>query len=120
MKHFLLPILIIFFSAVFGFAQDSDALGLASVQSYEKQSGAEKNNVRIYPNPATNYFQVVGSNDVEDVIIYNIFGRKVKSFEVRKGQKYDIETLPMGMYLVQMLDKQSKVIATRRLSKRMP
>jgi hypothetical protein len=106
MKHTLLSVLFILTMAAVSFAQDSGSESQSSSSLLLKSSvQPEKKSVRLYPNPATIYFQIQGSDEVDDVIIYNIFGRKVKSFEVRKGQKYDIETIPTGMYLVQILDQ---------------
>ncbi len=42
----------------------------------------------------------------------------MKAFEAQLEDKYDIADLPMGMYLVQLIDEQSKIITTKRFNKR--
>lgn len=44
-------------------------------------------------------------------------GREAKSFEVEKGMKYDVADLKTGMYLVQIVDMNNKIITTQRLNK---
>lgn len=109
------------FFAIFqgvGIAQDLEEVKKASHVAVEVSDNAPT--FRIFPNPAINYFQVESNQQVSKIVMFNVFGRQIESFEMRKGQKYDIESLPMGIYLVQMLDAENKIIATRRLSKRLP
>jgi hypothetical protein len=74
---------------------------------------------QIYPNPAIHYFEVTG-DDIDTITIYNIVGRKMKTFIAQENKKYNIEDLPMGMYLVQVFGPDNKILSTSRLSKRLP
>lgn len=76
--------------------------------------------LRIFPNPAIHYFRISANKDIGQVRIINIIGKKVKIYEGLDDRRYDIEDLPMGIYLIQVLDEKGKIITTRRLSKRMP
>lgn len=80
-------------------------------------SGTEPE-ISIFPNPTSQYFELKNGNDVKQVVVYNLFGTKVKSF-ISEGQKrFDIAELTDGMYLVQLLDANQGIITTRRLSKK--
>lgn len=75
--------------------------------------------ISIYPNPATNYISIDNDQTVKSIKIFNLVGRKLKSFDnIQKNEQYDISTLPNGMYLVQVIDQSNKVITTQRISKR--
>jgi hypothetical protein len=75
-------------------------------------------NVRIFPNPATEYFKVDHHETIAKVKVLNIAGRLVRAFPYESNQKYDIGDLPQGIYLVQLLDFNNKAVLTRRVSKR--
>ncbi|MEN9610852.1 MAG: hypothetical protein RLZZ628_1666 [Bacteroidota bacterium] len=72
----------------------------------------------IYPNPAQDFIGITQEDLVGRILVYNMVGRKMKNFEVEKGEKYDITDLPHGMYLVQLVGKNNKILLTQRLSKR--
>jgi Secretion system C-terminal sorting domain len=97
-------ILIIFFG-ILAFA--------ASAQT-EKRSPQ----ISVYPNPATEYIKLSDDDAVRSVSISNMLGRKMRTFEVVKGDHYEIADLPNGLYLIQIIGKNNKVLATQRLTKK--
>ncbi len=75
--------------------------------------------ISIYPNPATNFISINKDENVRDIAIFNLVGRKLKTFQnVEKDEHYDVSDLPMGMYLVQVIDDKKKIVTTQRISKR--
>jgi len=74
--------------------------------------------LKVFPNPATNFIQIKESSKVGAIIIYNLIGRKIKNFTPVKDKAYQITDLPKGMYLIQLLDFSGKVLSTQRLSKK--
>ena len=75
--------------------------------------------IKIYPNPATTYISIDKAQNVKELYIFNLVGRKLKVIEnVEQNVQYDISDLPNGMYLVQVIDQTNKIITTQRLSKR--
>lgn len=79
----------------------------------------EPRKVTVYPNPASHFISLDRADQVDQIVLFNLVGRKLKTFEsVREGERYDISDLPSGMYLVQLLDVQKKVMSTVRVSKR--
>ena len=74
-------------------------------------------NLKVYPNPAKSYFSVTENEAVLTIELYNIVGRKLNSYEMKAGMKYDISDLQKGMYLVRLIDHNDKVVKTLRLQK---
>jgi hypothetical protein len=72
----------------------------------------------IYPNPTVDKFMVNNTKSLNRMEIYNIAGKKMKSFKVVTGQEYHVEELKNGLYLVRMLDRNDKVLKVIRLSKK--
>ena len=71
-------------------------------------SAAESELVKLYPNPASEYFKLTGIQDFESVIVYDIFGRQVDYFAVNNSQEYNIGNLPNGVYLVGLFGRSHK------------
>ncbi|MEL6141614.1 MAG: T9SS type A sorting domain-containing protein [Bacteroidota bacterium] len=104
MKHTLL--LSIFLFVTFG-------LG---AQSLARKGQAE--DLRVFPNPVVEFFKVGNSDRVATIKVTNLLGREVRQFEYALDEKYDISELPRGYYLVQLRDRQNRVLRTHRISKR--
>ena len=80
-----------------------------------------KQTLKVFPNPATECFQLTDKNDsVDQINIYNIVGKKMKTFEVEDDKKYYLNQFPKGMYLVQLVGHNNKVISTQRLNVKKP
>lgn len=80
----------------------------------------KKNNsdITIYPNPATDFFSISNEEAAEHITIFSVLGRKLATFVVSKGEKYNISDLSSGTYLVQVADKQGKTLVTQRFYKK--
>jgi hypothetical protein len=98
MKNFTLFIFFLFIS-----------LGLAAQTATE--------DLRIFPNPVSTTFEIGHSDRVAKVNVINMMGREIKTFDYADKETYDIAELPQGMYLVQLKDKEDKVIHTQRIKK---
>ena len=98
----------------------------ASAQSAQSTSEVpsfrfHKPSFKVFPNPATEYFQLKDESEtVSRINVYNIVGKKIKTFEVDVEKKYYVDRLPKGMYLVQLLGQNNKIIATQRLNIKRP
>ena len=106
MKRTLLIILTCF-SAQFVFSQNS-------LQS----ASPKKADFMIYPNPAVDNISISNDDLVNKINIYNLTGKQVKSYSVDGHTVYPIDDLPNGLYLVQLIGKNSKALTTLRLNKR--
>jgi len=80
-----------------------------------------KQALKVFPNPATEYFQLTDKKDAVDQInIYNIVGKKMKTFDVENDKKYYLDQFPKGMYLIQLVGHNNKIISTQRLNIKKP
>lgn len=57
--------------------------------------------VSLYPNPVQNSFTIKGEIEVKNLIIYNLFGQKVKAFNESENH-YAIAELSSGIYIVEL------------------
>jgi hypothetical protein len=71
----------------------------------------------IFPNPTTDYIQLKGGANADRLVIYNIIGRKMRSFNIAPGQRYYIGDFPNGMYLATLLSHRDGVLTTMRVQK---
>lgn len=74
--------------------------------------------MEIFPNPTTDYFGLTHANSLKEIRVYNMLGRKQRTFAVGQGKKYFVGDMPAGMYLLAFIDKDGKVAKTTRLVKR--
>ena len=72
--------------------------------------------VRIYPNPARDEVRIDYTGDalVTEVVVYDISGRRVASYDVRVHSSFSITGLPPGMYLCQVKSDHD-IITTQKL-----
>lgn len=84
----------------------------------------QNDKIRIYPNPAKDYILIknLPVNEVSTVEIFNIFGRRMLSFSqapnnIETVQKFDINVLSKGIYMIRVFDATMNVIFTESLSK---
>lgn len=79
---------------------------------------ASSSSLRVFPNPTTQYFSIPNNDRVKKIFVSNILGKRVRTFDTVFNGRYDINSLPDGIYLISMVDGQGKVLKTVRLSKR--
>jgi len=94
------------------------AMGQSSAKISNASNSSIKQTIKIYPNPAFNFIGLNNVSGVGSIIVYNLVGRKMKKFTAQPDDRYDITDLPRGMYLVQLLGKNGKVVTTQRMSKK--
>jgi hypothetical protein len=73
--------------------------------------------IKVFPNPVSEYFSISNYTNVDKVKVYNLFGMEVKSFFHYNNAQHQIEELKSGMYLIRMFDKNGKVVKTVKLNK---
>lgn len=77
-----------------------------------------KAQLKVFPNPTTDYVELTDNSVVDEMVIYNLLGREVRSFNVLNGRRYEVADLPNGMYLVSLVNREEGILKTFRLSKR--
>lgn len=94
-------------------------LMLGGLALQAQQSGATKPELTVFPNPVIDNFSIYDNNDqVSQIIVFNLIGKKVKAFEHLKGEYHYVGDLPKGVYLVQMLSASKRVLTTQKIDKR--
>lgn len=113
-------LLLILFSCFALAAFSHNGLGTSEVLPIPPSSiFGEQNQISIYPNPATQFISIDNDDNVKQIAIFNLMGRKLLSFQnVVKDVRYDVSNLPSGMYLIRIVDQSNKIITTQRISKR--
>lgn len=77
-------------------------------------------NVKVFPNPARDYFEITPNQLISKITLYNSIGQRVKTYTAERGKKYDVTTIPNGLYLAELSDANGKTLKTVRLLKRTP
>lgn len=83
---------------------DLDAVGVIHEASLSLEDATYKNNIVMYPNPASNYMSLKGHANSVDVAIYSQTGQLLQSIKNTTAQQIDISDLSSGIYLVKVLD----------------
>ena len=96
-------------------AVSADFIFTASLPS--STNDLDQTPLTVFPNPTADYFNIRGGNGVDRVVLYNILGREMRSFNVAPGQRYYIGDLPNGLYLASMVNDSKGIVKTLRLKK---
>ncbi|MCW5923252.1 MAG: T9SS type A sorting domain-containing protein [Saprospiraceae bacterium] len=74
-------------------------------------------NVKLYPNPVTEYFSLDNAEEVGRVLVFARDGRQVATFNAATNQTYSIATLPTGAYVVALESKKGRVFQAIEVKK---
>ena len=88
-----------------------------NTESTTSVENLEHRNLIIYPNPVQDYFQLSHYDGVDELEIYNLALRKLKSEAVYQDRRFYINELNNGFYIVRLL-KGGQEIKTVRLVKK--
>ncbi|MCD2259228.1 ELWxxDGT repeat protein [Psychroserpens luteolus] len=69
----------------------------------------EIQNFTIYPNPTSKYFSVDTNQTINNILVYDIQGKMIKSFSESKDI-YNIEDLTNGLYFVRIKSNKSEYV----------
>ena len=72
----------------------------SGITSYKKEE-----NITIYPNPATNVFSITSTDKIKEVILYNVLGCEILSFDklrMTTNETIDISTVSKGIYFAEI------------------
>jgi Secretion system C-terminal sorting domain len=90
---------------------------LFSTTTRAKETNVSNANIRIYPNPTIDYFQITEDDGIDKVVIYNIIGRQMRTYKVTDNGKYNVNDLPEGLYIIRLLASNGSTVKTIRLSR---
>lgn len=67
------------------------------------------NQLKIYPNPANNYINILGVEDVIDIKVYSLQGKLMLQQQITNGEKLNVLDIPDGMYILYITDRKGNV-----------
>jgi hypothetical protein len=59
-----------------------------------------KKNIKIIPNPTSDYIMISGLNESENYTIYNLLGKELKKGSISDNNKIDIRSFSNGLYIL--------------------
>ncbi|MGY0392744.1 DUF5074 domain-containing protein [Bizionia sp. KMM 8389] len=80
---------------------DLNAVGVINQASLSVNAEAIAD-LKMYPNPASNVFNIQSNIQIMDVEIYSVTGKLVKQFKNSAKKSFNISNLKPGMYLVKI------------------
>ena len=88
-------------------------ISLSNITARESQSDPlyverKTNDIKVFPNPSTDYIQITGS-EVDEISIIGLSGREIKR---TKEKRIDISDLLKSIYLIRIYDKEKTVLKT--------
>lgn len=80
-----------------------------TIQNNLKVSDFSLSNVRVYPNPTSNHFNIknIGSLDIKTIDLHDISGKKLKEFSI--SEEYEIDDLASGVYFIKIKTEKSEI-----------
>lgn len=94
---------------------------LTAVYSYSTLSGTRDlpaSNVKLFPNPTTDFFTLEKAEEVASMRIFALNGRIMARFEVSPNNFYSIGHLPVGNYVLSFEDKNGQLFQAVEIHKR--
>ncbi|MFM8448608.1 MAG: T9SS type A sorting domain-containing protein [Haliscomenobacter sp.] len=73
---------------------------------------------QVFPNPAIDYFMLNAIDGIDRMVLYNALGVPVRTYLPAYGQRYSLNNLPDGMYLLTLANTGKGVLKTLRIVKR--
>ncbi len=75
-------------------------------------------NLQVFPNPASDFFQLSFAEGIERVIVYNQIGVPVRTYLSESGQPYSLNGLPDGLYMIAVSNERQDQQRILKLIKR--
>lgn len=74
--------------------------------------------VKLFPNPATDYFRLENAADVQNIRLFGLDGREAARFSPLPGSSYSLAGLTSGAYILVLEDKNGRAFQAIDLVKR--
>lgn len=58
--------------------------------------------ISVYPNPAHSYFTLSGTSTIKLIELFDVGGKKIKTFQPLNQNKYDVQELQQGVYFIRI------------------
>ncbi len=75
-------------------------------------------NVKVFPNPTVDYFQLENADAVSSIRLLSLDSREVARFTANPGERYSIAQQPAGTYIMVLEDQQGRAFQAAEIVKR--
>ncbi|MBK9336651.1 MAG: T9SS type A sorting domain-containing protein [Lewinellaceae bacterium] len=75
-------------------------------------------NVKVYPNPTAEYFQLENADAVRSIRMLALDSREVARFTANPGEQYSVAQQPAGTYILILEDQQGRAFQAAEIVKR--
>jgi len=72
--------------------------------------------IKVYPNPTSSYFKIKNDENVSEILISNIVGKRLMVESHTPKQSHDVSTLSNGVYFVRLVDRNNNIIDVKRIT----
>ncbi len=86
-------------------------------QTLDAKDQLSKATVKLYPNPFTEYFTLENAEQVAALRIFSVDGRQVDYLQATAAQRYALDGLPAGSYIIALENKAGRVLQATTLRK---
>ncbi|MDO8367965.1 MAG: T9SS type A sorting domain-containing protein [Saprospiraceae bacterium] len=93
---------------------------LTAVYTFSTLTGTNDppaSNVKLFPNPTTDFFTLEKADDVASMRVFTLDGRILARFEVSPTNTYSIGHLPVGNYVLSFEDKHGQLFQAVEIHK---
>jgi hypothetical protein len=66
------------------------------------------NNIKVFPNPSSNFFKIVSDTKVEKITLFDTLGKEIL-IQTQNNSEVNIEKLSEGIYLIEIISENKKV-----------
>lgn len=91
---------------------------LSEVKDVDPIVKVDKTSIKVFPNPAMDYFNLeLPTDEFKYITIHTILGKEVKKMKVADNGRYNVEELRRGVYIIRIINKQDVLVKAVRFSK---
>ncbi len=89
-----------------------------SIAQTKVEENLERSEIKIFPNPAMDRFQIsLPSIKVKYITINNIIGKQIRKVYANPNKFYNVDDLKKGVYIIRIFDHNEELVKALRLSK---
>ena len=75
-------------------------------------------NIKLFPSPVHDYFQIEGNQDIYSFIILDLNGQILETYNnIYSRKKVDVSYFPSGVYFIQFRDKNNRNLDVKKMIK---
>lgn len=110
----------------FNFTSDCEGMNIISsipievasetTSSIDDVDGLNEDVIKVYPNPTSSYFMIKNDENISEILVSNIVGKRLMVESHTAKQAHDISSLAKGVYFVRMVDRSNKIIDVKRIT----